>query len=345
MKKFVFILCLSIISFIRLHAQHTLTYNNNSYLDADQQPFIIADTVREGNAGQNQVWDFSMLSATGEMTSYMFASLNHPGSSLFPEANMVLREKNMDYFFKVSPSGMAEYGHSTEAFTVIYDTPIVKFPFPFTYGSAINGIFSGKQILNNQTTAVTGTYSTLADGYGTLILPGNIKIQNVLRVKFVRQSNNSPSAAIAYRWYAQNTDPVVRYPLLTIIVIQTGSKTSVRTVAYYANAYQYSQNQINYTKPEVPGEYLSDIAEKFSLKISPNPFVDKAQIAYSLPEESTVSIQIYDNTGRLLEQLSEGKKPAGTHSVAFTGKGQFVYFVRIVINDKIICSKKIIQMK
>jgi len=345
MIKLVFFLCLSIIPFISLHAQHALTYDNNSYLDADQQPFILADTVREGNAGQDQVWDFSMLSATGEMTSDMFSSRNYPGSSLFPEANMVLREKNMDYFFKVSPSGMAEYGHSTEAFTVIYDTPIVKFPFPFTYGSAINGIFSGKQIINNQTTAVTGTYSTLADGCGTLILPGNVKIPNVLRVKFVRQSNNSPSASIAYRWYAQNADPVVRYPLLTIIVIKTGSKVSVHTVAYYSYAYQYSQNQANIYKPEVPGEYLSDVARKFSLKISPNPFVDKAQIEYSLPEESTVAIQIYDNTGRMLEQLSEGKKPAGTHSVAFTGKGQFVYFVRIVVNDKIICSKKIIQMK
>ncbi|MBP8040860.1 MAG: T9SS type A sorting domain-containing protein [Bacteroidales bacterium] len=345
MKKLVFILCLSIISLTRLHAQHTLTYDNNSYLDADKQPFILADTVREGNAGQDQVWDFSMLTATGEMTSYMFASGNHPESSLYPEANMVLREKNMDYFFKVGPSGMAEYGHSTEAFKVIYDAPIVKFPFPFTYGSAINGIFSGKQIINNQTTAVTGTYSTLADGYGTLILPGNIRIPNVLRVKFVRQSNNSQSAAIAYRWYAQNADPVVRYPLLTIIVIQTGSKVRVQTVAYYAYAYQYAQNQANNYKPEVPGEYLSDVAEKFSIKISPNPFVDKAQIEYSLPEESTVSIQIFDNTGRLLEQLAEGKKPAGPHSVAFTGKGQFVYFVRIVINDNIICSKKIIQMK
>ncbi|HNW89237.1 MAG TPA: T9SS type A sorting domain-containing protein [Bacteroidales bacterium] len=345
MKKIVLSLAILSLLAVTTSAQHVLTYDNNAYLNADEQPFIITDSVREGNPGPDQVWDFSKLNKTGELTSYMFAAKNFEKSSLYPEANIVLRENKTDFYFKVSASGMEEYGNSNEYSSVVYDSPIVKFPFPFTYGSSCAGAYSGQAIANNQSRVISGTYTTLADGYGTLILPGDVKIQNVLRVRFMRKQDNNPAETITYRWYAQNSDPIVRYPLLSITFYKKGEHTKAHIAAYYANAYQLSQNQENSEQTTIAAEYTSPDASIYNIKTSPNPFTEKALIEYTIPEDARVNIQVFDNLGRLIEKLTDTQQAAGNYSVSFKGTGQFIYFIRFIVNDKLICSKKIIQMK
>ncbi|HOY30340.1 MAG TPA: hypothetical protein PKW80_00530 [Bacteroidales bacterium] len=345
MKKLLLYISFVIFTIIRISAQNGLTYDNNAYLNADEQPYIIAEQVNEGNPGPDQIWDFSALKQSGELTSYMYSAKDIEGCVSFPEANIVLREKNTNYFFKVSPSGMDEYGNSNENFSVVYDKPIVKFPFPFTYGSSCSGVYSGTVLKKNNSYPISGTYSTLADGFGSLILPGNIKIDNVLRVRFVRKRDNSATESVTYRWYAQNSDPVVRYPLLTITFHKKGTSSKAHIVAYYANAYQLANNQANINPSEISGEYTSPDAGIYDVKISPNPFTEKAQIEYRVPELSRIRIEAFDNTGRIVEKLTEAEQDAGPYSVFFKGSGQFVYYIRFIANDKLICVKKIIQMK
>jgi hypothetical protein len=342
MKKLIVLMFACFAIGLNLSAQTTLTFDDNAYLSADQHPFIITNNVSEGPAGMDQVWDFSNLTPAGKMTSYMFASKGYENSYLYPDANMVLKENDMSYFYKVTPAGMEEYGNSTGKFSVIYDQPIVKFPFPFSYGSSCTGTYSGK-ISGSVTGDIKGTYSSTADGYGTLILPGNIRINDVLRVKSVRTNDNSPSSTITFRWYAKNSDPVLRYPLLSITLSEAKGVTKPYKVAYYANAAQLVPAQSSSSSSKE--EFVSEQANTYDLKISPNPFMDKTAISYTLPAEAKATLEIFDSQGKLVEKLNDAKQTTGSYSYTFEGNGQLVYFVRLSVDKKVVCTRKIVQLK
>jgi len=70
------------------------------------------------------------------------------------------------------------------------------------------------------------------------------------------------------------------------------------------------------SEPEV-----SDGLNKSGLdKVFPNPFDNSTTIYYSLPEQSVVSLKIYDINGRLIKILYEGLQPEGNYSIAWNGK-------------------------
>ncbi|MDZ4806192.1 MAG: LamG-like jellyroll fold domain-containing protein, partial [Candidatus Eisenbacteria bacterium] len=49
------------------------------------------------------------------------------------------------------------------------------------------------------------------------------------------------------------------------------------------------------------------------LRVSPNPFLNRATIAFTLPAASEVTLGIYDITGRLVRRMTHGRLPAGPH--------------------------------
>jgi hypothetical protein len=54
----------------------------------------------------------------------------------------------------------------------------------------------------------------------------------------------------------------------------------------------------------------------------PNPFNPSTRISYSLDREHTVTITIYDATGRRVRVLDEGRQSPGTHGVEWDGRGE-----------------------
>ncbi len=63
----------------------------------------------------------------------------------------------------------------------------------------------------------------------------------------------------------------------------------------------------------------------------PNPFNVSTTIRYDLPNQSDVTIEIYDILGRKVETIIDGWQPAGAHSVVWDAEdvSSGVYFYRI----------------
>jgi hypothetical protein len=68
----------------------------------------------------------------------------------------------------------------------------------------------------------------------------------------------------------------------------------------------------------------------------PNPFKPATTIEYTLSEQSSAVLGIYDATGRLVARLDQGVRDAGTHRVEWNGRdadgravGSGVYFYRL----------------
>ncbi len=79
----------------------------------------------------------------------------------------------------------------------------------------------------------------------------------------------------------------------------------------------------------------------------PNPFNPTTEITYSLPRKADVRIEIFDIAGRQVAKVDQGNKNSGTHSVTFNAGSltSGVYFYRLVANDRIISTRKMVLIK
>jgi hypothetical protein len=80
----------------------------------------------------------------------------------------------------------------------------------------------------------------------------------------------------------------------------------------------------------------SDIPSTFSLAQNfPNPFNPATTIRYTLAQGSTVTLEVYDMTGRLLRTLVRGEQPAGVYTLTFEGQGiaSGTYLYRLQAGD------------
>ena len=67
------------------------------------------------------------------------------------------------------------------------------------------------------------------------------------------------------------------------------------------------------------------------LPAAPNPFRDHTTLRYRLATASAVKLALYDVAGRQVARVFEGEQPAGTHEVAFRGRGlkSGLYYCRL----------------
>ncbi len=76
----------------------------------------------------------------------------------------------------------------------------------------------------------------------------------------------------------------------------------------------------------------------------PNPFHGRTTISFSLPEEASVHLSVYDVTGRRVMTLVDGTQPAGVHSVEMDSRilNPGVYFYRLVAAGESVQRKMVI---
>lgn len=87
-------------------------------------------------------------------------------------------------------------------------------------------------------------------------------------------------------------------------------------------------------------------ARLLQLHTTPNPFQTTTQIHYSLPKASTVSLEIYDVTGRLVDAISHNKQTAGSHTIDWKPAAKLtsgVYFCRMTTDFGIASHRLVID--
>jgi len=93
-------------------------------------------------------------------------------------------------------------------------------------------------------------------------------------------------------------------------------------------------------------EYPQSKIQHSKLQSYPNPVFESAMIRYGVPVKSTVSLRIYDLTGRLVKTLVDGEKEAGYYTVRWDASGikSGVYFIKFK-TDNYEATRKIVLMK
>jgi hypothetical protein len=89
----------------------------------------------------------------------------------------------------------------------------------------------------------------------------------------------------------------------------------------------------------------NEVKGDIKLNVFPNPSTDNAQVNYNLTEETAVTINIYDVTGKLVASESKGSQAAGRHfSVINTGAmANGFYTVSVQTNTGVTNTKMIVK--
>jgi len=94
-------------------------------------------------------------------------------------------------------------------------------------------------------------------------------------------------------------------------------------------------------------EEVSETPTEFSLSLNyPNPFNPSTTIAYALPRDSYVKLEVFNLLGERVSTLRDGLQDAGYHSVTFNAKGlpSGIYFYRLNAGD-FVETKKLVLMR
>ena len=310
-------------------AQISLTYQNHGLFDGKTNQMKLTEYMNPGNAGANQVWDFSSLKMkkdfTGHVEDINFSELQ----TKFPEANVVLDEFGNKFLFNCDEQKIEHIGYSSRSgfSSIKYDEPLMKMKFPFTYGEELAGPIHGTYYLKEEASAkINGSYEVIADGYGQLHLPGAIHIKNALRLKTTKKYTQSRSNSsfdvetITYRWYAEN----MRYPVLVFIESKTFSKGK----EYKSYTAAYNQNYVEFMNSEATEE----ISDGVSVNLYPNPVTENFTVAFTIQEEANIQINVLSENGALLGVILNENRYPGFYEENFSVKSlnlkTGIYFIK-----------------
>lgn len=127
-----------------------------------------------------------------------------------------------------------------------------------------------------------------------------------------------------------------------------GSGTAIHEITYTfhdnnlaSGTYSYRIKQIdyngNYKYYYLSNEVIIGVPSKFALEQNyPNPFNPATRINFQLPENSNVTLSVYDVTGRTIAELISGKYyTAGYHSIEFNASSlsSGVYFYKLTTEN------------
>lgn len=341
MKNSLLIL-LALLFISNAYSQLSLSYKNNAPLFGDTINTQEIDLISPGNAGPDQVWDFSRIQFTGEKnTSFLSAQARQHVQGL-SSYNAIFNEKGYEYFLKMDENGSEIVGLINKDLSIVFSDPVVKIKYPVLYGTHLTDEFSGVGLTNTKSSiAISGDYSLEADAYGTLILRDRI-IKDVLRIKIVEKKiqinpcNIYEIITTNYFWYA----PAARYPVIGFSIrdVKASGKNTISNTAFINP--KMSNSGILTAGSDQDGLTSDEI----SLILYPNPFITKLSYNYFLRKQMPVTIELIDMTGKtIISLIKEQVQSEGFHTGELDavkhGLKMGVYNFRLKSGEKILISK------
>jgi hypothetical protein len=122
-----------------------------------------------------------------------------------------------------------------------------------------------------------------------------------------------------------------------IVPINQGGTTATDNGVAYTVSCNCDDDDDDWRQRSVQAEAaVNDIPEGFKLEQNiPNPFSSSTIIRYSVPEETKVSLALYNNVGQKVAQLVDAKVTAGYHQVKFESSklASGIYLYRLESTD------------
>ncbi len=329
-------------------SQTTITYDQRALEAGDQNTFQAIEYVLPGGSGPNQIWDFSKIQYTGEIDEGSLNTTPSKTPARIGQFNMVVTEKDKEYYYNLTTTTLEELGYLSEEYDLVYTDPVLKMVYPFSFGDEFTDQWAGNAVFKGVTNIdLTGDYTVTADAFGTLILPDRV-LKNTLRVRSektgieVNMCSSIEVSIIRYFWYA----PGYRYPVLYTSVREY-TATGKDPVVEKTSGINLQQSLEILADGEENQQLLETEAD-VAVIVYPNPFDEKLTYNYFLRKNLSVSIDLYDISGRIDKSLLKTQnQPEGLYtndliSTDYSLKPG-IYYLRFSFDNKVVV-KKIVKL-
>lgn len=337
MKK-IYLTLLSAIAGLSLQAQ--LTQANQAPMASYTFQMYHCDSVSTspGASGANVNWNFSSITTFSTLVnSYLSAAVS--GNANYPNASVAVGSSaNNTSYYSSTATELDYYGGNISVgpvgATLNYTQAAVVMAYPMSLNTTTTSHLAGTLTATIQGIGGSGTFTgnctVIADGSGTLTLPGsNSTFTNVLRVVTTQTmdvSITSPAATPAtvtlktYDYYAVG----IRNPIFTIATSTAvtggffaGTNTQT-TVTRDKNA------SVSTTTTTTTTVNVAEATAPVNLSVYPNPSSTYVQFVSDSQDARTVSV--YDITGKLIDRqsFSDGKIRLDVSSL---NTGLYIYTV------------------
>ncbi len=198
-----------------------------------QEKYIVQNVQLDAK-GENAIWTLKDADIQDNPSKVTYEPSKQDSSFWF--------KKELDSYviYKVQDNKLFMQGLENKLTKVSYEEMEVFYKDDLCYGDSIcgtfkgNGLYSDKKFLN-----IEGTYQTVVDGIGTLVLPDGNEIKNIRRFYTERTVKNDNKSLFVkeYRWYTEG----MRLPCLEAQELVCAQKT-LGQITYFtpclANALQ-----------------------------------------------------------------------------------------------------------
>lgn len=339
MKKILLIVA-TLASGLTMNAQ--LTQANNAISASDTYTLYQCDSlnINPGAAGAGAIWNFSAIATRSSIVNNYSASVS-TNTTAYPTASIAVGSSANDINYLSSNAG-AQFYHggpivvSPVAASLFYTMPAIIAAYPMSLNTSSSAAIAGS--INVTTpTAASGTFvgnsTTLADGTGTLNLPGGLTYSNVTRVV--------------------NSQTITFNILLTVTITQKsfeyyepnikGALFSIKTATFYTSfGAPTTQTFVTRFKGAAPTQTVntsvsSNFTSNTTLSVYPNP--SSSTVNFYTTNSEAQTVLVYDITGKQVEKLN---LTAGRVKLDVSSYNKGLYLYTLVSdNGKILKSGKL----
>jgi hypothetical protein len=159
-----------------------------------------------------------------------------------------------------------------------------------------------------------------------------------------------------FRYYLLKCHPIISLEEVMDTYLSLSFVDNVELLNNNSKFYFYSEDQNSESAKDKPNDSVkkpaTDIPSKFSISQNyPNPFNAQTLFSISLPQETHVSLAIYNIMGQKVKVLVNDFMTAGIHTITWDGTNESgqtvssgVYFYRVATQENVV-NKKMVLMK
>lgn len=228
LKKRLFYLVILYLFSLPVLAQPVLEKSYNMFRPGDKLTKQQMEFKKPGEAGADQYWDFSQLKTINE--NYQVSYLDYLDSLV------VGREQRTLYKYSLEGDSLLFVGFENPVTIINHLKPELHLVFPVRYEDHHQDYYYGTGNYGGQLdVTLSGKFSSHADAYGTIVLPGGDTLRNVFRVHYTKKQleKKLPHYSFSVPDSIFSTDSI-EYCLATDTLW-----TQTDTYRWYAEGYRY----------------------------------------------------------------------------------------------------------
>lgn len=333
MKKNLLIVTVFASSF-SLNAQ--LTEANHAPVAGDTYQTWQCDSVAPGGSGANTVWNFSAINTHSSVMLSHAAAASTNTTYAAATVSVGSTPTSVASFFSSNTSSLSYYGGNISVgsgitavvATLNYTAPAIQASYPMNLNSTGSAAISGSLSITSPLATsgtFTGSSNVIADGTGTVILPGaNGTFTNVTRVvssqivNFTTSLSSGTLTQVVYQYYMAGTKAYILSISTATATTPFGSATQTLVLR--------NKNAVGISTGTVPTNTTSinqaDASPLINLSVFPNPAT--ADVNFVTTHPDAAAVLIYDITGKLVENagLNQGRLSLNISSY---NKGLYIY--------------------